>query len=91
MSITEPQFLGYIAGCLTTVSFLPQAIQTIKTRETGALSLGMYSLFTSGVFCWLMYGIRLGDYAIIISNAITLCLAASILSIKLFHTYRKKH
>jgi MtN3 and saliva related transmembrane protein len=90
MPTFDPQYLGYIAGCFTTLSFLPQAIHTIKTRETASLSLGMYSLFTVGVLCWLIYGIRLGDTAIIASNAVTLVLASCILLIKLSNTIQKK-
>lgn len=84
------ELIGYVAGILTTVSFLPQAIMTIKTRDTSSLSLGMYSLFTLGVLCWLIYGIYLKDFAIILSNAITLGLAACILSVKIYHTFVKK-
>jgi MtN3 and saliva related transmembrane protein len=82
--------IGYLAGVLTTASFLPQAIMTIKTKDTSSLSLGMYSLFTLGVLCWLVYGIQLVNYAIILPNAITLMLAACILTFKLYHTFCKK-
>jgi MtN3 and saliva related transmembrane protein len=44
-----------IAAFSTTISFLPQAIKTIKTKDTKALSLPMYLLFTFGVFMWLIY------------------------------------
>lgn len=84
-----PDAVGYIAAILTTSSFLPQAILTIKTRDTEALSLGMYSLFTSGVFLWLIYGLYLADWAIIIANAVTFLLSAIILGFKIHHTLRK--
>lgn len=83
--------IGYIAAALTTSSFLPQAIMIIKTRDTSSLSLGMYSLFTLGVLCWLMYGIVLTNFAIIISNAITLLLASCILSFKVYHVLIAKY
>lgn len=82
--------IGYLAGTLTTASFLPQAIMTIKTKDTSSLSLGMYSLFTLGVLCWLIYGIQLANYAIIIPNAVTLLLATCILSVKIYHTSCKQ-
>ena len=82
--------IGYVAGILTTTSFLPQAIMTLKTRDTESLSLGMYSIFTSGVFLWLIYGLYLDDVAIIYANAITLILASSILSIKVYNTLTHK-
>lgn len=79
-----PDLIGYVAATLTTVSFLPQALMTLKTRNTESLSLGMYSLFTGGVLLWLIYGIYLANPAIIVANAVTLLLAAIILSFKLF-------
>ena len=85
------EIIGYVAATLTTVSFLPQAILTIKTKDTESLSLGMYSLFTLGVFCWLIYGISISDKAIIFANSITFLLAASILSFKLYNTIFKKN
>lgn len=89
MNIT-PDLIGYLAATLTTASFLPQAILTIKTKDTESLSLSMYSLFTFGVFCWLIYGLVIANNAIIFANAITLILAASILSFKIYNTVVKK-
>jgi MtN3 and saliva related transmembrane protein len=89
--IVMPEFIGYIAATLTTASFLPQAILTIKTRDTESLSLSMYSIFTLGVLCWLIYGIYIADSAIIFANAITLVLAVSILSFKIYNTVHKKN
>lgn len=84
-----PDLVGYLAATLTTVSFLPQAVLTLKTRDTDSLSLGMYSLFTSGVLLWLIYGIYLANPAIIAANAVTFLLAAVILSIKIYNLRRK--
>jgi MtN3 and saliva related transmembrane protein len=88
--ILPPEIIGYLAATLTTASFVPQALLTIKTRDTESLSLGMYSTFTLGVLCWLVYGIYLDNTAIIIANAITLLLAASILSFKIYNVIYKK-
>ena len=85
-----PEMIGYLAATLTTASFVPQAVLTIKTKDTESLSLGMYSTFTLGVLCWLIYGIYLDDEAIIVANAITLLLAASILSFKIYNVVCKK-
>jgi MtN3 and saliva related transmembrane protein len=82
--------IGYVAAFLTTIAFLPQAIQTIKTRNTESLSLSMYSLFTAGVFCWLCYGFVLEDYAIITANIMTLLLALTILGIKLSNVIKDR-
>lgn len=75
--------LGYLAAFCTTCSFLPQAILTIRTKDTQSLSLGMYSLFTIGIILWLIYGFYKKDYALIFGNAITLILAATILAFKI--------
>lgn len=89
MTEYEIEILGYIAATLTTVSFLPQAILTIRTRDTDGLSLSMYSTFTLGVFGWLIYGIFLKNNVIVIANSITLFLATLILSFKLYNTFFK--
>jgi MtN3 and saliva related transmembrane protein len=83
-------YLGYLAATLTTASFLPQAILTLKTKDTRSLSLTMYSLFTLGVFCWLLYGIYIANKAIIFSNSITFLLAASILVFKIYNVLTHK-
>jgi MtN3 and saliva related transmembrane protein len=85
-----PEMIGYLAATLTTASFLPQAILTIRTKDTESLSLSMYSMFTLGVFCWLIYGLIISDKAIIFANAITLVLAASILSFKIYNVLFKR-
>lgn len=84
------EIISYVAATCTTASFLPQAILTIKTKDTEGLSLGMYSLFAIGVFCWLIYGLQIEDEAIIIANAITLVLAGIILSFKIYNTFFRK-
>ncbi|GDX84408.1 hypothetical protein LBMAG43_04500 [Methylococcaceae bacterium] len=84
------EILGYVAATLTTASFLPQAILTIRTRDTDGLSLSMYSTFTLGVLCWLIYGIYLKNNVIIVANVITLFLAFLILSFKIYNTFFKK-
>lgn len=82
----EPSSIGLIAGTCTTVAFVPQVIHTLRTKDTSAISLGMYVLFVTGVFLWLGYGILLGDLPLIIANAVTLSLAAIILVMKIRHT-----
>ncbi|MCK5122045.1 MAG: glutathione synthetase [Methylomarinum sp.] len=88
MSATE--IIGYCAAFLTTSSFLPQAILTLKTRNTHSLSFSMYSLFTIGVLLWLIYGIQKADYAIIFANSITLLLSTSILGFKIYNMIYKE-
>ena len=75
--------IGTLAAVLTTASFVPQAWHTFRTRDVRGISLGMYSAFTLGVACWLVYGLLLSAWPIVIANCITLALAATILVMKL--------
>lgn len=75
--------VGLAAGFCTTAAFLPQVIKTWKSKSAKDLSLGMYSIFCTGVLLWLIYGIMISDLPIILANAITLILAVSILFFKL--------
>lgn len=79
---------GSIAATLTTLAFLPQAIQSYKTRDLSGISLPMYSIFTAGVAMWLAYGIFKQDWPIMIANAITLALSAMILVLKIKETLK---
>jgi MtN3 and saliva related transmembrane protein len=75
--------IGYIAAILTTGSFLPQAIHTFQTKDVSGISLTMYSAFTLGIMLWLVYGLMLGAWPMIVANVITLAFAAAILTMKL--------
>jgi MtN3 and saliva related transmembrane protein len=75
--------LGYVAAVLTTMAFVPQAAHTLRTRNTAGISLEMYMLFSPGAVCWLAYGIAIGSWPVIISNAITCLLSIVILGLKL--------
>ena len=75
--------IGYIAAALTTASFFPQAIKTLRSGDTRAISLGMYALFTAGVALWSLYGLLVGDGPVLIANLITLIPAAVVLQRKL--------
>ena len=78
-------WVGTAAAILTTASFVPQAWQTFRTRDVSGISLLMYSLFTLGVALWLVYGILLMAWPIIIANTITTSLALMILVMKLLY------
>ncbi len=75
--------IGLIAAACTTLAFLPQAIKTWRTRSTADLSLPMFLLMTFGVALWMVYGLILGDWPLIIGNGLTLLLSGSILYCKL--------
>lgn len=82
------ELVGYLAAILTTLSFVPQAWHTFRTRDVSGISLGMYSAFAAGVALWLVYGLLLRAWPIVVANGITLALAASILAMKL--RYRER-
>jgi MtN3 and saliva related transmembrane protein len=83
MSLQSAEWVGYVAACLTTASFVPQAWLTFKTRDVRSISLAMYSVFTLGVALWLAYGLLVEAWPVVVANSITLALAASILGMKL--------
>jgi MtN3 and saliva related transmembrane protein len=77
------EWIGFAAAFLTSVSFIPQAVMTIRTKNTRGISRGMYLMFTLGVALWLAYGIYLLSWPMIFANTVTLLLAATILILKL--------
>jgi MtN3 and saliva related transmembrane protein len=83
MSSNYIEIIGLVAGCLTTVSFLPQVIKTWRSRSAKDLSLVMFSLFCSGIVLWLFYGFLINSLPVMLSNAFTLILSSAILFFKL--------
>jgi MtN3 and saliva related transmembrane protein len=77
--------LGILAACGTTVSFLPQAVKTIYTKNTSGISLEMYAIFVTGTLLWLIYGLMIGSWPVIMANATTLVVASVILVYKIIY------
>ena len=75
--------IGFIAAILTTVSFVPQVVKVWRTRSAKDVSLGMYLLFTLGIAIWLVYGVLIESWPVILANVVTLILAGSVLAMKL--------
>lgn len=84
------EYIGFTAALCTSISFLPQAIKVIKTKDTESLSLLMYVVFVFGVAMWLVYGLLLSDLPMILANSITLALASIILMMKVINEIKKK-
>jgi len=82
MMTAPPDAIGYAAAALTTVSFVPQVWRTWRTRDVNGISLGMYVVFATGVALWLLYGLVVNAWPIVVANAITLALALAILAMK---------
>ncbi len=77
--------IGALGAVLTTVCWLPQAVQLIRERDTRAISLTGTSGFTAGMALWLIYGVALADWPLIVSSVVTLALMLVILGLKLKH------
>ena len=75
--------LGFAAAISTTASFLPQAIKTIRTKDTSGISLSMYSLFAGGTLLWFLFGLFSHNMPVMIANAVTLLFASIILTYKI--------
>jgi MtN3 and saliva related transmembrane protein len=76
------EVIGYTAGALTTLAFVPQVVQIYRTKSVKDVSLAMFLLFTLGVALWLGYGIMTHSFPVVAANAITLMLSFVILYFK---------
>ena len=86
MHVDFMEWVGILAGCCTTASFLPQVVHTWRTKSVEDLSLRMYLLLTTGVVLWLIYGLSIGSLAVTLANGVTLVLVAAILAMKLVYS-----
>jgi len=77
------RLLGYTAAMLTTLSFFPQALKTLRSGDTSGISLRMYLLFTSGISLWALYGLLNRDGPVLVANLVTLVPAGVVLERKL--------
>jgi MtN3 and saliva related transmembrane protein len=75
--------VGYIAGTLTTLSFVPQVARAWKLKETRDLSLAMLLLFALGVLLWTLYGVWTGSLPVIAANIVTFILIVVLLWMKI--------
>lgn len=75
--------VGLAAAFCTTISFLPQAIKTIRTKDTASISLSMYALFAFGTLLWFLYGLFSSNLPVSLANGVTLVFAMIILIYKL--------
>ena len=81
--------LGFLAGFLTTIAFLPQVFRVWSTKSTKDISIWMFLIFTTGVFLWLIYGLIIMNNSLIVANTITLILSLSILIAKILFKWLK--
>ncbi len=76
------EVMGYVAGALTTLAFVPQVLQIYRTKSVKDVSLAMFLIFTLGVALWLGYGIMTSSLPVVAADAITLVLSFVILYFK---------
>ncbi len=88
MTLTE--LTGYCAATLTTVSFVPQVVQALRTKDLSSVSLAMYIAFCCGIALWLVYGLMLQAWPVVIANVFTLVLAGIVLALKLKQVWADK-
>ena len=77
--------LGYFAGLLTTIAFIPQVVKVWTSKSTSDISLIMFVIFTLGVLLWLIYGVIVNDYSLVVTNLVTFSLSLSILVAKILY------
>ncbi len=77
--------LGFIAGTLTTAALVPQLVHTWRTKETKDLSLGFLVVLLGGISLWFVYGVVLRDLPIMLFNAISACIVATLVALKVRH------
>jgi MtN3 and saliva related transmembrane protein len=82
--------VGALATICSTTSFVPQAWKVIRTRDTSAISTGMYVVTVAGFSLWLGYGLLLGQWPLIVTNGVCLALSAFILVMKVLPQRQKE-
>ena len=85
MSPLVVELLGGAAALLTTLCWLPQTLRAIRHRDVASLSLWTFSVFSAGIFMWLVYGLLIGSWPVILANVFTLALNLAIVFQKLRH------
>ncbi len=74
---------GIVAGTLCTLSFIPQVVKIVVHKQSQGVSLITFSVFSVGMFFWLIYGIMIMSWPVIVTNALTLVLSLLIVAMKL--------
>lgn len=75
--------IGFLAGALTTIAFVPQALKMYTTKSGKDVSARMLLIFSAGVILWLTYGIMIESLPVILANVVTLILSGAIIVLKI--------
>lgn len=87
--MTATDWLGLLAGTLTTIAFVPQALKIWITKSADDVSYLMFGIFSVGIVLWLAYGIVLGAMPIIVANVVTLVLSVVVIALKVRYSGRR--
>ena len=82
MQALLPTLVGLLAGCLSTYSFVPQALKCWRTGDTAAISLRMFAVRTFGILLWTIYGFTIGSLPLLVFSGLSLALSSIILMLK---------
>ena len=75
-------YIGFTAGTLTVISFLPQVVQAWKTKKVQDVSFAMMALLMAGAATWIAYGVLTDDMPVILTNVLALTFQAAIMVAK---------
>ncbi|MDB5511698.1 MAG: hypothetical protein JWR08_1181 [Enterovirga sp.] len=81
--MSSVELIGGAAALLTTFCWVPQALRTIRLRDTRAISLPAQLAFAAGLALWLVYGVLIASWPLVLANAVSLALASVIVATKL--------
>ena len=82
LDLSSSEIFGFAAATLSTIAFLPQVIKTWKTQSAKDVSYALLLTFSTGCFCWVIYGVQTDAIPVMIANAFTLTLNLAILAMK---------
>ena len=85
MSEFYVELIGFMAGFCMAITFIPQSIKTIRTKDTKSISLISFMIYNLSCILWFVYGVLLGSYPMMIFNVITFVFAFTILILKIKH------
>jgi MtN3 and saliva related transmembrane protein len=75
--------IGFLAGALTTIAFVPQALKMYTTKSGKDVSSRMLLFFSAGVILWLIFGLMIESVPVILANVVTLILSGTIIVLKI--------
>lgn len=79
------EIIGYFAGTATAIALMPQVFKAWKTRSTKDISIPWMLIYLTGLICWIIYGVGIFNFSIIVTTAIETLMALSLLILKLIH------